>query len=97
MKLLADENVPLSIIRALEEDGYDIRCIRLDAPGISDIEVMRYAHKDKRVILTFDLDLKRTCRQGPGVPFSRNYSVAPPPDEPTSYGRIHKGCHRFTE
>jgi len=56
MKLLADENVPLSIIRAGEEDGYDIRCIRLDAPGISDIEVMRYAHKDKRVILTFDLD-----------------------------------------
>ena len=56
MKLLADENVPLSIIRALEEDGYDIRCIRLDAPGISDIEVMRYAHKDNRVILTFDLD-----------------------------------------
>ena len=37
MKLLADDNVPSSIIRALKEDGYDIRCIRLDAPGISDI------------------------------------------------------------
>jgi len=56
MKLLADENVPSSIIRAFKEDGHDIRCIRLDAPGISDIEVMRYAHKDKRIILTFDLD-----------------------------------------
>ena len=96
MKLLADENVPLSIIRALEEDGYDIRCIRLNAPGISDIEVMQYAHKDKRVILTFDLDLNRTCRQGPGVPFSRNYSIAPPPDESSPDGRIHKGRHRIT-
>ena len=25
-------------------------------PDISDIEVMRYAQKDKRIILTFDLD-----------------------------------------
>ncbi len=56
MKLLADENIPSSIILALKKDGYDIRCIRLDAPGISDIDVMRYAHRDKRVILTFDLD-----------------------------------------
>jgi predicted nuclease of predicted toxin-antitoxin system len=52
MKILADENVPSSITRALKEDGYDIRCIRLDEPGISDIEVMRYAQKDKRIILT---------------------------------------------
>ena len=56
MKLLADENIPFSIIRALQEEGYDIRWIRTDAPGISDIDVMRYAHQDKRVILTFDLD-----------------------------------------
>lgn len=44
MKLLADENVPSSI---LKEEGYDIRCVRLDAPGISDLDVMRYAHQDK--------------------------------------------------
>ena len=56
MKLLADENIPFSIIRALQEEGYDIRWIRTDAPGISDIDVMRYAHQDTRVILTFDLD-----------------------------------------
>lgn len=56
MKLLADENVPYSIIRALQDEGYDIRWIRIDAPGISDIDVIQYAHQDKRVILTFDLD-----------------------------------------
>ena len=56
MKLLADENVPSSIIKALEEEGYDIRWIRTDAPGVSDIEVMQHAHREKRVILTFDLD-----------------------------------------
>ncbi|MCJ7741588.1 MAG: DUF5615 family PIN-like protein, partial [Methanoregula sp.] len=43
MKLLADENIPASVVRVLKEDGYDIRWIRIESPGISDIEVMRYA------------------------------------------------------
>ncbi len=37
MKLLADENVPNSIIGALQDECYDIRWIRIDSPGISDI------------------------------------------------------------
>jgi len=41
MKLLADENIPASIVRVLKEEGYDIRWIRIESPGISDIEVMR--------------------------------------------------------
>jgi len=56
MKLLADENIPASVVRILEEEGYDIRWIRIDSPGISDIEVMRYAHQEKRIILTYDKD-----------------------------------------
>ena len=43
MKLLADENITASIVRVLKEEGYDIRWIRIESPGISDIEVMRYA------------------------------------------------------
>jgi predicted nuclease of predicted toxin-antitoxin system len=33
MKLLADENIPSSIIRVLQEEGYDIRWIRTDNPA----------------------------------------------------------------
>jgi len=56
MKLLADENVPSSVVRALTGGGYDIVWIRTEAPGISDIEVMKYAGRENRVILTYDKD-----------------------------------------
>ena len=43
MKLLADENMPFSVVRALADGGYDIVWIRTEAPGISGLDVMRYA------------------------------------------------------
>ncbi|MCX6701534.1 MAG: DUF5615 family PIN-like protein [Methanomicrobiales archaeon] len=42
MKLLADENIPCSVVRVLVDGGYDIVWIRTKAPGISDLDVMRY-------------------------------------------------------
>ena len=56
MKLLADENIPSSVVRALADRGYDIVWIRTEAPGISDLDVMRYACRDYRIILTYDKD-----------------------------------------
>ena len=56
MKLLADENIPSSIVRTLAEGGYDIIWIRTQSPGISDPEVMKYAYQEKRVLLTYDKD-----------------------------------------
>jgi hypothetical protein len=41
MNLLADENIPASIVRALQDDGHDVVWIRSEAPGISD-EVAAY-------------------------------------------------------
>ena len=70
MKLLADENIPASVVRLLEEDGYDIRWIRIDSPGISDIEVMRNAHQEKRVILTYDKDFGELAVKVPIYPSS---------------------------
>ncbi len=72
MKLLADENIPLSVVKALEEAGYDIVGIRGYSPGISDIAVMQYAHSEHRVILTFDKDfgelaVKERATPCPGV------------------------------
>lgn len=56
MKLLADENIPSSVVRMLADEGYDILWVRTEAPGISDIEVMKYACHDDRIILTYDKD-----------------------------------------
>ena len=75
MKLLADENIPASVVRILEEEGYDIRWIRIDSPGISDIEVMRYAHQEKRIILTwiiltYDKDFGELAVKDPIYPSS---------------------------
>jgi hypothetical protein len=41
MKLLADENIPSSVVRTLADGGYDIVWIRTESPGISDLDVMR--------------------------------------------------------
>lgn len=41
MKLLADENISSSVVRALAEEGYDILWVRTEAPGISDLDVVR--------------------------------------------------------
>ena len=56
MKLLADENIPSSVVRELADGGYDIVWIRTEAPGISDLDVMRFACKENRIILTYDKD-----------------------------------------
>lgn len=40
MKLLADENIPASVVTALQDDGYDIVEVRSKSPGISDREVI---------------------------------------------------------
>ena len=56
MILLADENIPFSVVRALADGGYDIVWIRTEAPGISDLDVIRYACQENRVILTYDKD-----------------------------------------
>jgi len=70
MKLLADENIPASVVMALKEEGYDIRWIRIESPGISDIEVMRYAHEEQRILLTYDKDFGKLALKDPHYPSS---------------------------
>lgn len=56
MNLIADENIPVSIVRALLEDGHDVVWIRDESPGVPDIEVLQQACRKNRIILTFDKD-----------------------------------------
>ena len=56
MKLLANENFPLTSIQILNDAGYDIVGIGIEYHGITDKEVITFAQEEDRVILTFDRD-----------------------------------------
>jgi len=56
MRFLADENFPGDAVTALQEQGYDIVWVRIDAPGSSDQDILTRAQAEGRIILTFDKD-----------------------------------------
>ncbi len=56
MRILVDENVPGDVVAALVEQGHDVAWVRMDSPGISDLQVMERAQAEHRLILTFDKD-----------------------------------------
>lgn len=56
MRFLADENFLGDAVLALQQQGYDVVWIRIDAPGSSDQQVLARAQVEQRIILTFDKD-----------------------------------------
>jgi predicted nuclease of predicted toxin-antitoxin system len=56
MKLLANENIPLTSVKYLSAAGCNIISIGLMCPGITDKEVMELAMREGRTIITFDRD-----------------------------------------
>jgi len=56
VRFLANENVPLSVVKGLRDDGHDTAWIREDAPGSTDDQVLERAVVEGRVLLTFDKD-----------------------------------------
>jgi len=67
-RLLADENIPRTVIITLREKGYDIASVRELSPGMSDEEVVELAIKESRIIITFDKDFGRIALLKPSVP-----------------------------
>jgi len=56
VRLLANENIPLATIRLLREQGHDVAAVLEGASGTTDEEVLRRAHEESRILLTFDRD-----------------------------------------
>ena len=88
MRLLADENIPIASVVALREAGHDVVSITEYSPGISDVAVMKLAHEESRIIVTFDRDYGELVfrRQLPvpgGVLYLRFIPVSP--REPADY------------
>lgn len=88
MTFLADENIPASLVRALADDYHDVVEVRTIASGISDMEVMRIAHEESRIILTFDKDFGEIA-----VPKIFLFRLRCDEMENTRIGRdLHGGC-----
>jgi len=51
-KLLADENIPIEVVRFLKRSGVDITSVMEFSPGLSDTEVMELANRENRVLVT---------------------------------------------
>jgi len=82
--LLADENFPVPSFNILVNKGYDIKHVIVDDASISDVEVMKIAIEEDRVIITFDSDFGelvfRVGMRPKGIIFFRWHDFMP--DEP---------------
>ncbi len=57
MKFLADENISTETIEFLKQRGFDIKdAYESGLQGCPDEEIVSFASREKRIILTFDLD-----------------------------------------
>jgi predicted nuclease of predicted toxin-antitoxin system len=56
MRFLANENLPGDAVAALIGGGHDVVWMRTAAPGSKDEEVLAWAVREGRVLLTFDQD-----------------------------------------
>jgi predicted nuclease of predicted toxin-antitoxin system len=56
MRFLANENFPGAAVTALETAGHDVVWVRMAAPGTTDPDVLAWATREERILLTFDKD-----------------------------------------
>ncbi len=56
MKLLLDENVPISLVNTLKRAGNDVEHVGQKCRGFTDVQVLEYAFNNKRTIISFDSD-----------------------------------------
>lgn len=56
VRILADENLPYPVIRQLREWGHDVTWAAKHYDGANDAELVEFAEREGRVIVTLDLD-----------------------------------------
>jgi hypothetical protein len=62
MRFLANENFPGTAVTALEAAGHDVVWVRAAAPDATDPEVLAWAAREERILLTFDKDFGELAR-----------------------------------
>jgi predicted nuclease of predicted toxin-antitoxin system len=64
MRILANENFPGPVVRALRQRGDDVAWVKEDQPGATDADVLARAQIEGRLLITFDKDFgELACRQ----------------------------------
>lgn len=56
MQFLANENFPLVSVQRLRKAGHDVVSIIEASPGAKDSEILAWAAREERIVLTFDRD-----------------------------------------
>lgn len=57
MKFQCDQNFDRRLLQPLRDAGHDVTVVAIDYPaGIPDREVLAIAHREQRILLTFDRD-----------------------------------------
>jgi hypothetical protein len=69
MRFLANENFPGDAVIELRAAGHDVVWVRTTAPGSSDEEVVAWAVREERILLSFDKDFGELAWRG-GLPES---------------------------
>ena len=62
MRFLANENFPGAAVTALEAAGHDVVWVRIAAPGTTDPDVLAWAAREQRILLTLDKDFGELAR-----------------------------------
>lgn len=63
MRFLANENFPGSAVQALRDAGHDVVWVRSNAPGLPDRDVLQWAIREQRLLVTFDHDFGELARR----------------------------------
>ena len=63
MRFLANENFPGAAVTALEAARHDVVWVRIAAPGTTDPDVLAWATREQRILLTFDKDFGELARE----------------------------------
>jgi predicted nuclease of predicted toxin-antitoxin system len=81
-RLLVDENFPKRAWEALAASGHDVAAVGRDAPGLDDVNILVWAKREQRVLVTYDTDFGDLIFQRGVPPPPAVLLVRPQPAEP---------------
>jgi len=87
MRSLSNENFPGAAVSALRVAGHDVVWMRTAAPGIADPDVLAWAAREERILLTFDKDFGELARRTALPPGMRCVLLRVPMPKPGDVGR----------
>ncbi len=87
MRFLADENFPGSAVDGLLAAGQDVIWVRTVAPGMPDHQVLDWAMREERILLTFDKDFGELARGSSLPPSCGVILLRTPMPKPGDAGR----------